>query len=391
MVTLNLQQAFTAPADLTDVMLPTDCPPCGFGPARVPQFVTLAWDDNAAVEPMRWLMDLLWGRRNPSGSGTSATFDGEPARVSFYSCGRFLDTDDGLSQAHQDAFEQGHEIGNHSYHHPHGSGFSVEQWMSEIAQCNEALARAGIPLEAIYGFRVPYGEVNSSVYEALRKSGLTYDASIMEGFQAATSGLNCLWPYTLDQGSPGNDYLVQKGVKQAVGQHAGFWQLGNSVVIVPPDYLSQHYGFERGLRDRVAAALERNTAWGAAWRKHHGKLTGYDPDIWFDAELQPNEVLATLKYTLDLRLAGNRAPLLYGAHFDCYPSTKPENRAVMREFVAYALSQEAVRMVPAICVVEWMRKPHGLSYVPFTPAPVSRKPEASPRSHHARHPTPESQ
>jgi peptidoglycan/xylan/chitin deacetylase (PgdA/CDA1 family) len=309
---------------------------------------------------MQWFIELLASRRNPSGSGNPATFDGEPVRASFYTCGRYLDTQHGLSRVHRDAFEQGHEIGNHSYDHPHGGEFSVEQWMSEIARCNQALERAGIPGDAIYGFRVPYSDVSTSVYEALCRSGFIYDASIEEGLQPLVTGLNCLWPYTLDHGSPGNDLMVRFGVRKSVGKHSGLWQIGNSVVFVPPDYLSERYGFERGLRDRSAAALKRNTAWGATWEKEPGKLIGYDHDVWFDAELEPNEVLATLKYTLDLRLAGNRAPFLYGTNFECYPSTKPANRNMLKEFVDYALSKDDVRIVPAIRVVEWMRKPRSL-------------------------------
>jgi hypothetical protein len=77
--------------------------------------------------------------------------------------------------------------------------------------------------------------------------------------------------------------------------------------------------------------------------------------------------VATLKYTLDLRLKGNRAPFLFGAHTGFYLNswntnapgapTADERRAAIEEFLDYARSKPEVRITSARAVLEWMRNP----------------------------------
>ena len=78
------------------------------------------------------------------------------------------------------------------------------------------------------------------------------------------------------------------------------------------------------------------------------------------------EVLAILKYTLDLRLNGNRCPMTFGVHSDIYskdynfPSNNvdlEERQMVLREFIDYALAKSEVRIVSMKKLLEWMRKP----------------------------------
>jgi peptidoglycan/xylan/chitin deacetylase (PgdA/CDA1 family) len=343
---------------LGDSMRPSFRPPKGLLPDQVPQFVVLGCDDNPDVEPMQWLVDFLSSRRNPTGGGSAATFDGTPARVSFYTCGKFLDENPALQALHREAFEQGHEIGNHTQNHHHGGGFSVEQWLQEISAGQLALVRAGIPEEAIYGFRTPYLENSANTYAALTRLKFSYDASIEEGLQPSSGGDAFLWPYTLDQGSPAHDFVAAYGRVKPLGRHPGLWQVPNHVIIIPSDDVCERYDCRPGLRDRVQAAIRRNDGWN--WNKVTGKLTAFDYNMWTVAELKPNEVLGTLKHMLDLRLATNRAPFLFGAHTDCNPATEPGKRRALEAFIDYALSKDAVRLVPAFRVVEWMRDPQAL-------------------------------
>ena len=79
------------------------------------------------------------------------------------------------------------------------------------------------------------------------------------------------------------------------------------------------------------------------------------------------ELLATLKYTLDLRLKGNRAPFLLGAHTAYYVDslepnapgapTAAERRQAIEEFLDYARSKPEVRLTSARAVLDWMRNP----------------------------------
>lgn len=344
----------------SDFLAPSDRPPSGLDVEQVPQFVSLACDDNPEPDSMRWIIDYLVNRRNPRGTGQATTFDGSPVRLSFFSCGCYLDWKPDLRLLHLRAFEEGHEIGNHSYSHPrNGAEFSVEQWLDEIRACQEAIARAGIPEEAVRGFRTPYLDCTVNVYEAVARVGFTYDASIEEGYQLEIDGTNFLWPYTLDEGSPGNEFLADWRVKRHIGKRAGLWHLSNSFVVVPPDDACGKYEIRPGLRRRVHEAVMRTEGW--SWDPHHGKLSGMDHNMWRVAAMTPEEVLATLKYTLDLRLAGNRAPFLFGAHVECDPQTEARKRESVEAFIDYALSKPSVRIVPAHKIIEWMRNPQPLA------------------------------
>ena len=89
------------------------------------------------------------------------------------------------------------------------------------------------------------------------------------------------------------------------------------------------------------------------------------PDIGSD---EIDEVVATLKYTLDLRLEGNRAPFMFGAHSDTYSSegestpgaTLEERQEAIEEFIQYALEKPEVRIVPIRDILSWMRDPKPL-------------------------------
>lgn len=340
--------------------LPSSCPPNQLPASQVPQFITLAYDDNPDVQAMQWMMDLLKDKTNPIGTGQESTFDGTPVRTTFFSCGKYLDWNTALRKCHKEAYEQGHEIGNHSQNHMDGSEFTVDQWVDEISKCQSAFVRAGIPADAVRGFRIPYIDGNDAAYQALVKLGFVYDASVEEGVQIWMSGSDFNWPYTLDEGSPGRDELIvwRNNIPKPIGRHPGLWEIPNHFLMVPPDYLCEQYDCRWGLRERIRESILLNGGWD--WKANFGKITAFDYNLWDLAELEPNEVLAIYKYTLDLRLSGNRAPMLFGAHVEHNPFTEPGKRAVLESFIDYALSKNAVRIVPAQKIVEWMKNPQPL-------------------------------
>src|SRR5439155_17149483 len=100
-----------------------------------------------------------------------------------------------------------------------------------------------------------------------------------------------------------------------VGAHAGLWELPVHPVVCPADEVADRHGVI-GLRAelvrRGGAALERAS--------RQGKVTGFDWNMWFQYRMSRAEFVATLKHTLDLRLAGNRCPFLFGGHSDFYTS-----------------------------------------------------------------------
>jgi hypothetical protein len=175
----------------------------------------------------------------------------------------------------------------------------------------------------------------------------------------------------MDAGSPDADVIFAKWAGRnvvQVGAHA-IWEMPVAVVFVPDDSLAAQYGFGAGLRQRVASALA-----GAGnpnfFEPSTGKLVGMDITLLLDGKMTRAEALATLKYTLDLHLAGNRAPMTFVGHTHVYASAWDANapgvpstadrRSIVQDFVTYALSKPAVRMRPLADVLAWMKNPVAL-------------------------------
>lgn len=341
-----------------DRLAPAAQPPAGLAPAVVPQFVLLGFDDNPDVGPMTWLVDFLETRRNPAGAGRAATFDGAPVRANFYSNGKYW-PDAALVAIHRRALVSGHEIGNHTQNHQHGRPFDAATWKKEIADCDATFVAAGIPAERFGGFRTPFLEYNAATFEALASSPHAYDTTIEEGYQPDQDGTNFLWPYTLDDGSPGNASRYANRPANLIGRYPGLWEIPLHVYLVPPDELCAQYGAEPGLRGRMKAYIK--SKWGWEWSAEEGKITGLDWNVFESAGRSGSEFLAILKYTLDRRLAGNRAPFMVGGHTALYPADQPERRRAIEEFVAYALTKPDVRFVTGGQLLAWLRHPQPLA------------------------------
>jgi hypothetical protein len=355
---VQLSQHAIGNYNYTDHVAWSQSPPGGLSPSQVPMFVQIGFDDNQrsglATSPpsgMTWATNFFRNLKNPAGSGEAATFDNTPVRVSFYSnttyiSSGFVEDPVMVKKAWRTAVTDGHETGNHTHSHSDGSGFSVSQWQNEMNANNDWLTRPfvaneppftvgsgiGASLGAIEGFRTPFLAYNNNMLTAAKNVGFTYDVSIEEGWQLSDEGTNFNWPYTLDNGSPGS-----AAIGKPVGNHSGLWELGAAPFVLPP-----------ALRDELGLS----------------KITGLDYNLFVSANLTKAQALAILKFTLDQRLASNRAPLLVGGHTAIYtsdvslPNTTPQQRReVIQEFVSYALSKPQVRIVTAKNIITWMRSP----------------------------------
>lgn len=377
--------------DFSDNYPPSQDPPGGIDPANAPIFVSLGWDDNAysgldgsgGDGGMTWAADLINGRTNPAGTGNPATYDGTPITMTFYMTSTYIGTwvsesPTYVKRSWRRVYDEGHEMGIHTHSHLHGGDFSLEQWLDEIQQCFDWLtqpfnpdegdvepdpaAGIGVPPDELYGFRTPFLEYNDNMFAALQMVGqFWYDASVEEGFQPEQDGSNYLWPYTLDNGSPGHDLLVDWGLEMPMTNHPGLWEMPVYAFIVPPDDVAAQYGFEPGLRDRLHALHDWFDVEG-------GKITGFDYNLWITFEMTKEEVLATLSYSLDQRAIGNHAPMFVGTHTDYYspkytapPNATPqERREAIEEFLDYALQNEDVRVVSTKQALDWVRNPQPL-------------------------------
>lgn len=329
---------------------PAQRPPAGLAPAEAPQFIMLSSDDNPDPEAMQWMLDVLAERRNP---------DGSPIHMVFYSNGKYLDPSPELSALHRRAFLDGHEMGNHTYHHDHGGAFSHDRWFRDMRRHQQALEAAGIPGAAVAGFRAPFLEYNANTFTAAAAMGFLYETSIEEGYQPGQDGTDFYWPYTLDHGSPGNALSAEWGGKEPVpALPAGFWQVPIHVLLVPDDATCPAYGLAPGLRQRIHDTVKAREGW--EWSPEAGKITGFDWNVLESARLSGDAFLALLKYNLDLRLRGNRAPFMFGGHSALYPADMPDRRRAFEAFVDYARGIPAVRFVTPVELIAWMQDPRPL-------------------------------
>ena len=392
--------------------LPSALPPEGLKPEQVPQFMSFAFDDNAysgytesgAEGGMKFIIDTFESFKNPAGAGKKELFDGESYKVTLYFKGNNAfpnsSEDDALvKKIVREAYDRGHEIGCHTFTHPEGVKFNwdtepaqridnlfYDDWMKELTQCIDVLTKPynpdaksgdtesgmGIPREDIVGFRTPFLDYNEHVYKALEDLNFKYDATIEEGWQDDQDGSDFLWPYTLDAGSPGDEYVAKNfyGKKEPfVGKHPGLWLLPEYVLVIPPDELCEKYGTKPGARTR---AMEASGGDGES-----GKITGMDWNIWFQFFMDKADALATMKYSYDLRYDGNRCPFTFGMHTDIYSdkydiydlegdekdkikATAKERREAVKEFLEYINSKPDTRVATAENIRKWLENPVAL-------------------------------
>jgi len=353
-------------------------PPCGLTPAQVPQFVSIGFDDNAysGLEGSGGTGGMTWATTM---TRTRTNADGSPVKLSFYLTSVYADSWQSESptfvkRAWRTALTDGHEIGNHTVGHLHGSGFDTATWRTQVQGCIDTLTKPFDPNEVnfspdaskgigataaqIRGFRTPFLEYNDATLQIVKELGFHYDTSIEDGWHWEQNGTNYMWPYTLNNGSPGHEVLVEWGTRTPITPRPGLWELPDHPVIVPPDDKCAQYGVQPGLRNR----LKQRVSW---FDIDGGKITGFDYNLWVSFAMTKAEFLATLKYTLDQRLAGNRAPFMFGAHTDYYSSkytavpnaSLAERQQAIEEFIDYARSKPMVRVTTNEEILTWVRNP----------------------------------
>ncbi len=364
-------------------------PPAGLKPNNVPQFVTIGFDDNGysgATESngkggMKWILDFFRDRKNPPGKKNPGTYDAHPCRVSFYMTAALGDTAASennilVKKAWRQAWEDGHEIGNHSYSHSNTLQLNTDEatWISEMNKCNSFLAKPyqpdpadpaaggiGINPAIIFGFRTPFLTYTFETFTAVQKLGFLYDSSIVEGWQDDQNGSNYCWPYTLDQGSPGDSWSWAKPARhrpRPIGRYNGLWEFPLHPLIVPADDKCREYDFPAGLQKKIKTKI----SW---FDEADGKIPCFDYNLFYEYGLNRKEVLAVLKYSFDLRYNGNRAPFQLGGHSDIYSNKYPisgaadylERQWVIEQFVDYVLAKPDTRIVPARYIIQWCRNP----------------------------------
>jgi hypothetical protein len=328
--------------------------PGNLTPEQTPQFVCIGFDDNYYADGMIWILNYLKNLKNPVGKNNFSTYDGTPVRVSFFNNtnnSEHVVPGTALADTYVDAYKDGHEIGDHTRKHNTSASTSYNVWKSEIAGCKNELAMLKIPPNKIIGFRSPFLLYNDETFTVLKETGFIYDCSIETGFDEQSEGTDFTWPYKLDNGTPDN-------IK--IKRHPGLWEMPVYAVIVPLELRAQ-------IKEK---AVKFNNKTGKARGLDWDLVSGFEEGGYGFSKA---EYLNTLKNSLDQRLKGNRAPMLFGAHTPFYTAeatgvdihppniTYQEMREVIQEFIMYALSKPEVRIVPFFKILEWCKKPVALN------------------------------
>lgn len=320
-------------------------PPGGLTVEETPQFVVLGFDDNRYIDGMQWVLELIEGKMNPKGKGNPSTFDGQPLRAAFYftSGAGIADASKPADVAYKAdllklwkrAVAGGHEVANHTHTHETTGGHSKEQWMKEIQDCQKNLVEIlGVASSEIQGFRTPYLDFGKGTFDAIKESGLLYEATVTH--QGDYNKRQHVWPYTLHKG------FSDRANAPADWIYPGIWEI--PVYTTSVDITG------------------------------HPPVTGFDSSILTQA--YGTEFAGMLKMGLDYRLTsqGNHAPYTIGLHSDTYSDENasakinydprmslPDRRKALSDFIDYAMAKPNVRFVSAKQLIQWMRKPVGLS------------------------------
>lgn len=349
-----------------DYVVPSSLPPKGISVDQVPQFVVLGFDDNTMSEGITWAVDMFHEKTNSDGSAVRASFYMNTKGLDTY----IQDTPSTLLASMKELKNAGHEIGNHTYDHHEGlsqnavRNLTQEGWMSAISNGETRLldtAYVGLESSALAGFRSPYLRYNQHTLEVLKSRNYLYDCSIEEGYASSYDGTNFRWPYQLNEGSPAHTESwygnPENEASVQIDPVMGLWEMPVYVLMVPKNSECAAYGIASGLWSRMKEKMPYLSDY---------KITGFDYNLWLLAELNKEEVLGILKYNLDLRLKGNRAPLTFGAHTQYYTdswstnapnATTAQMREAIAEFVEYARSLPHVRIRTASDVIKWCENP----------------------------------
>ncbi len=195
-----------------------------------------------------------------------------------------------------------------------GKALSQKGWEGVIAGGEEP-AKKYAATTTQYGFRAPRLEINSNLFFALKAKNYLYDCGLEEGYEENVDGTNFLWPYTTDNGTPNIWTQKENGEKIYIdSMPTGLWQYPVNVMIVPEnlrDAVWANY-------NKMALATDEKEIESMEEFHKHGKVTGFDFNMFILYGMTGPNAQKTLEYSLDQRMKGNKAPMHIGCHTDYF-------------------------------------------------------------------------
>lgn len=337
-------------------IFPSPMPPGDLSPANAPQIIVFGFDDcmftgdhyndtaQASDNGMNFISQMFGSMTNPDGSG---------AHVSFYVNGCYMpNSEEGgpwgsetdlTTAAYNEWLALGFELGNHTFDHLEinstwgrihedwddgslggwtdhvGTLMPEEVWLDPVIGFNHDFLVNALPVSDLKGMRAPRLEINGAGLRASKTQGYTYDCNLEEGHQweyvsaAVEPGQDeagfdwTVWPYALDNGSPGVWQSQDFGEKHYVDNTpTGLFEIPVYMLYIPDD------GMQETIADRMKLEItSEDTSWiGDKVRE----ISSYDFNGFIYARLTGDEFVEVMKYNFLLRYNGNRAPMTFGAH-----------------------------------------------------------------------------
>lgn len=92
------------------------------------------------------------------------TLKKQDVKLTFFMVGDWVEKNE---EAVKKIYEAGHEIGNHSYNHPHVNNLNLEKNKEQIQKCSDLIKK--ITGDGTRLYRGPYGEYNNTVIQAAQE------------------------------------------------------------------------------------------------------------------------------------------------------------------------------------------------------------------------------
>ena len=91
------------------------------------------------------------------------TLEKQQVKITFFMVGDWIEKNE---ESAKKIFAAGHELGNHSYNHPHINNLNYDKNIEQIKKCSELIQKITGKPSTLY--RGPYGEYNDTVLQAAK-------------------------------------------------------------------------------------------------------------------------------------------------------------------------------------------------------------------------------
>ena len=149
-------------------------------------------------------------------------------------------------------YDAGHEIGNHSFTHPHVNNLSLEDNVKQINDCNDLIKQITGASPMLY--RAPYGEYNDTVIKASKQANMYAIQWNVDSLDYTDLSKEDMWKRIEKGAGPGSIILMHSGTKNtadALGYIIGNLQnmkydiVKVSDLIYKDNYYINHQGMQK--------------------------------------------------------------------------------------------------------------------------------------------------